>query len=166
MTNPSLEQPVVRPVIRRKVLGDQLLARLESLPGRPAIAAYRGEVPTEVPLLHTAAGGLDPSRRIAPYAVLFDGTGADGLEPGLADCGEDLRWTPQVTVAAAWSDDCVDAVDRVLAWLHTWRPVLPKASCGRLQTPPGFDPGQPRKDPTVTPPRWFVPLQFRLDATT
>jgi hypothetical protein len=98
--------------------------------------------------------------------VVFDGTGSVDLEPPLQPCGEQLRWTPQVTVAAGFTGDCIDAVDRVYAWLYGWSPSIPQVSAGRLEPPPGFDPGPPRPDRTVQPIRFFVPLQWRLDLTT
>lgn len=146
------------PRIRRKVLGDQLFGRLEAMPG-PAVTVYRGEVPDGPPT-------LPDSDRIAPYVVVFDGTGPNDLEPDLAGQNEDLRWTPQITVAAAFSPDCTQLVDRVFAWVHRWSPVLTGVAAGPLVPPPGFDPGGPRPDRTVSPIRFFVPLQWRLDLTT
>jgi hypothetical protein len=157
---------VVLPPIRRKVLGDQLYARLKALPGPTPVTVYRGEVDDHPPLALDAAGQADPSGRVAPYVVLFDGTGTPDLEPDLAGRNEDLRWSPQITVAAGWSPDCTQLVDQVCAWVYRWAPVLEGASAGGLEPPPGFDPGPPRADRTVTPVRFFVPLQWQLDVTT
>lgn len=161
------------PRIRRKVLGDQLLQRLLALPGNPTVAVYRGEVSKtgarpQLPVDTRSHPPLMPDVPdvIAPYVVLFDGTGATGLEPGLGYCGEDLRWSPQVTVAAGFAEDCLQTVDRVCAWLYRWQPVISGVGVGVLEPPPGFDPGPPRPDRTVTPSRFFVPLQWQLDATT
>jgi hypothetical protein len=152
------------PVIRRQALGDQLEARLDALPGAPALTVFRGEAGD--PQVKQTGGQDDPSGRVAPYVVVFDGTGPTDLESGLAYCGEQLRWTPQVTVAAGFTGDCIDAVDRVYAWLYGWSPVLTGVAAGRLEPPPGFDPGPPRPDRTTQPVRFFVPLQWRLDLTT
>ena len=166
------------PKIRRKVLGDQLANRLAAVPGGPTIAVYRGEVSARArwpqvpgsvdpPLLQTSAGQPDPSGVIAPYVVLFDGTGPTSIEPALDPMqGEELRWTPQTTVAAGTTEDCIQAVDRVCAWLKPWQPVLDDVAAGFLVLPPGFDPGPPRPDRTVEPHRVFVPLLWRLDLTT
>lgn len=160
------------PVIRRKVLGDLLVERLVALPGSPVVVVYRGEVSsrgrrplvdgsTDPPML------AQPRGAVAPYVVVFDGTGAVELEAGLARCGEQLRWTPQVTVAAAFPEDCLQTVDRVHAWLYGWQPAVGAGvAAGLMVPPPGFDPGPPRPDRTVSPVRWFVPLQWQLDLTT
>jgi hypothetical protein len=155
------------PKIRRKVLGDQLETRLRQIPGTPVVAVHRGEVPGQPDLAVQLVGGApDPAGRIAPYVVLFDGTGTTDLEVGRGRCGEQLRWTPQVTVAAGFAPDCAHTVDRVMAWLKDWRPVIPEVATGFLLLPPGYDPGPARPDRQTKPPRWFVPLQFQLDATT
>jgi hypothetical protein len=157
------------PRIRRKVLGDLLVEHLRALPGPPTVTIYRGEVPDHPPKLKTAAGDDDASGRVAPYAVVFDGTGPTDLEPALQRCGEDLRWTPQVTVAAGVPTDCIQAVDRVYAWVCYWSPSIPGVAAGEMEPPPGYDPGPPRPDrtlPSEWPPRFFVPLQWQLDLTT
>jgi hypothetical protein len=147
------------PKIRRKELGDQLEARLKALPGSPAVTVYRGEVDEHPPT-------YPDSDRVAPYVVLFDGTGTVNLEPDLAYRNEDLAWTPQITIAAGFSPDCVQLVDRVCAWVYRWSPVLEGVAAGLLEPPPGFDPGPVRIDRTVSPPRFFVPTQWRVDVTT
>lgn len=169
----AVDEPVQLPRIRRQLLGDQLQARLEAMPGVPAVTVFRGEA-GDPPVKTDADGVEDPSGRVAPYVVVFDGAGATDLEPSLgSSVGDDerrgdeqLRWTPQVTVAAGFSEDCVDALDRVYAWLRPWSPALAGVAAGRLQPPPGFDPGPPRPDRTVAPIRYFVPLQWQLDLTT
>jgi hypothetical protein len=153
------------PVIRRQVLGDLLEARVRALPGTPVLTVFRGEA-GDPPVKTHADESEDASRRVASYVVVFDGTGPMDIEAGLGRCGEQLRWTPQVTVAAGFTDDCIDAVDRVCAWLYGWSPIVPGVAAGPLEPPPGFDPGPPRPDRTVTPIRFFVPLLWRLDLTT
>lgn len=158
------------PTIRRKVLGDQLLAHLRAMPGAPVVTIYRGEVPTHPPVLKQTNGSdNDASGRVAPYAVLFDGTGTTDLEPALQRCGESLRWTPQITVAAGFAPDCIQAVDRVYSWACYWSPSIPGVAAGQMEPPARFDPGPPRPDrtlPSEWPPRFFVPLFWQLDLTT
>lgn len=144
----------VLPVIRRKVLGDQLEARLDAMPGPPSVRIHRGRVVNEP----------DGSAAL-PYAVLFDGVGRPENEPSLTREGEELAWDPQITVAAAHAADCAQTVDRVCAWLRFWQPVLVGVNAGFLTLPDGFR-AVVRPDPTVTPLRYFAPLPWRLDLTT
>lgn len=159
------------PPIRRKVLGDQLEARLIALPGAPIVAVYRGSV-TKAGRRPQDPNSVDPPLMldvpdvVAPYVVLFDGTGTPNIEPDLAYANEDLRWTPQVTVAAGFPEDCIQTLDRVCAWIYRWQPVISGVGVGMLEPPPGFNPGVARPDRTVTPPRFFVPTQWQLDVTT
>lgn len=146
------------PKIRRKVLGDQLFARLSALPGPQAVTVYRGEVDPKPPT-------MPDSDRVAPYVVLFDGSGPTNLEPDLGGQNEDLRWTPQITVAAGFPADCTQLVDRVCSWVYRWTPVVTGLSAGPLEPPPGYDPGQVRPDRTVSPIRYFLPMQWQLDIT-
>lgn len=154
------------PKIRLKVLGDQLEQHLRTMPGPPPVTVYRGEVAGTPPVMVTD-GVPDPSGRVAPYVVLFDGTGARDHEPALdPTCAEELRWTPQITVAAGFTEDCTQTLDRVLAWIRPWRPVIDEVASGMLTFPPGYDPGPARPDRSVTPIRFFVPVLLRLDLTT
>jgi hypothetical protein len=154
------------PKIRRKVLGDLLFARLQGLPGPTAVTVYRGEVPEHPPVARDAASGPDPSGRVAPYVVLFDGAGPTNLEPDLGGRNEDLLWSPQIIIAAGFSADCVQLVDQVCAWVYRWSPVIPGLVAGGLEPPAGFDPGVVRIDRAVSPPRFFLPTQWRLVVTT
>jgi hypothetical protein len=147
------------PNIRRKVLGDQLELRLRALPGPSALTVYRGEVPDHPPT-------MPDSDRVAPYVVLFDGAGPTDLEPDVAGQNEDLAWRPQITIAAGFSPDCTQLVDRVCAWVYRWSPVLEGVAADRLEPLPGFDPGPVRPDRTVSPIRFFLPTQWQLVVTT
>jgi hypothetical protein len=72
------------PSIRRKVLGDQLEAHdCARCPGRPRSRSTAARSPTSTPGAEDRAGDDDPSGRVAPYVVLFDGTGPTDLEPAL-----------------------------------------------------------------------------------
>lgn len=159
------------PRIRRKVLGDQLVDRLIALPGLPTVVVYRGQVSAAGRRPQTP-GSVDPPMMpdvpdvVAPYVVLFDGTGATNLEPDLAYANEDLRWAPTITIAAGFVEDCVQTIDRVCSWIYRWRPVVEGVNAGFLEPPDGFDPGTPRLDRTVSPPRFFVSTSWQLDVTT
>lgn len=151
--------------IRRKVLGDMLEGHLRTGlvagPGVPAVSVYRGEVPKgEPPLLP------DDSGRIGPYVVLFDGVGTPDIEPDLAGQNVDLRWSSQMIVGAGWQADCSATVDRICDLVYRWSPSIPGLAAGRTEPPPGYDPGPLRRNDSVSPPRWWTPLQWRLDVTT
>lgn len=166
------------PKVRRKPLGDLLEARLVALPGPTPVTVYRGEVTAagrrpqidgdtgpHPPLALDAAGQPDRSGRVAPYVVLFDGSGTTQLEPDLAYANEDLRWTPTITIAAGFSQDCAQTIDRVCAWIYRWQPVITGLSTGFLEPPDGFDPGTPRPDIKAAPIRYFVSTSWQLDVT-
>lgn len=155
MTAPML------PPIRRKALGDLLLARLKTIVGDPTITVYRGEVPKPGDIPRTP-----DSDRVAPYVVLFDAGGPTDLEPGLCGQNEDMAWRPQLTIAAGFSPDCAQTVDRVCEQIYRWSPVISGLACGPLVPLPGFDPGSIRRDDTVSPPRFFLATQWQLIATT
>lgn len=148
--------------IRRKVLGDlfekHLRTGLVAGPGFPEVSVYRGEVPKDIPL-------LPESGRIAPYVVLFDGVGRPDIEPDLAGVNVDLRWSAQMIVGAGWQADCSATVDRICDLAYRWSPVIPGIAAGRMEPPPGYDPGPLRRNDSVSPPRWWTPLQWRVDVT-
>lgn len=150
--------------IRRKVLGDlfedHLTAGLVAGPGAPKVWVYRGEVPSDHQLLP------DESGRIAPYVVLFDGVGSPDIEPDLGGQNVDLRWSCQMIVGAGFQVDCSATVDRIYDLAFRWSPAVPGLAAGRMAPPPGYDPGPLRRNDSVSPPRWWTPLQWRLDVTT
>lgn len=154
--------------IRRLVLFQAAADALSSLPGPgPTVEIYRGEIPapTTVPLLQAAGGYPDPSGRIAPYVVLFGGTGSPFVEPDVADTADELSWTLQMLCVAGHLEDCLHLVDRVHTRLFRAQLTHDAVVVGRLVPPPGFDPGPPRRIDTVQPVRFEVPLQYRLVAT-
>lgn len=158
--------PAGLPAIRRKLIGDQIEALLRTLTD---VTYYRGEVPDAPPLIETD-GITDPSGRVAPYVVQFTGSGTPyvNAERDVADTHDDLTAVHQVTCVAGYEADCLHLVDQVDHLLRRWTPTAPGLAFGRLTPPPGYDPGQPRRDNTLqgSPPRYFVPLQYRLDVTT
>lgn len=152
--------------IRRKVLGDlleaHLTAGLVAGPGVPLVSVYRGEVPKGQPPEMPDAPG-----RIAPYVVLFDGVGLPDIEPDLGGQNVDLRWSAQMIVGAGFLPDCAATVDRICDLVYRWTPALGNGlAAGRMEPPPGYDPGPLRRNDSVSPPRWWTPLQWRIDVTT
>lgn len=136
---------------------DLVWARAQALSG---INWYRSEVPDHPP-------ALPDSDRVAAYAVLypFPGKPGDPSQGDLAGAGRDIDWGGQITVAAGFSEDCEHAVDLVFGHFYHWAPVIDGVAVGWLTPPVGYDPGPVRIDRSVLPPRFSVPLQYRLTAT-
>jgi hypothetical protein len=143
----------VVPEVDRRLITDAVFAQLETLTG---VTAYRGEVPDHPPALTG-----DPDGRVAAYVVLYPFGGTPGPEVDLGDTAVDLVYTCQVTCAAGYPTDCEYLVDRVHPLLYRWAPAVAGLVCGPLRPPAGFDPGPVRRDDQPSPPRFYVPLQFR-----
>lgn len=153
-------------VIRRLVLTQSAITRLEQLPGPgPAVTIYPGEIPDPPPLLASANGSPDPGGRIAPYVVAFGGISNPEVEPDVAGTVDELEWTLHLLCVAGYQDDCLHLVDRVHSWLYRADLVHADVVLGHLSTPPGYEPGPPRRIDTVKPVRFEAPLQYRLTAT-
>lgn len=151
--------------ISRRALSAAVEARLRSIP-RLAVV-YVGTVTGDVPV-QTTSGRPDPGGIVATYAVLYPGAGrptTDGED--LAETSEDLDWSCQVTVAGGTSDNVLAGVDAVHGALHRWRPPsVDGLNTTGLVPPEGYDPGPVRLSPGITPARFYLPLQYRLTATT
>jgi len=70
-----------------------------------------------------------------------------------------------VPAAAGAHQDLLALVARIDARLRGWAPTVPGAVCGPLSPQPGYRPPL-LTDASVTPPRHFTPLQYRLTAHT
>lgn len=157
-------------VIRRLILTQQAVSRLRALPGTapalagPAVVVYDGEIPEQPPLV-TVNGNPDPGGRVAPYVVAFGGIGNSRVEPDVAESATELDWTLHLLCVAGHRDDCLHLVDRVHAWMYRALLAHDGVVVGRLVTPPGYDPGPPRRLDAVKPVRFEAPLQYRLTAT-
>lgn len=114
----------------------------------PTVTGYDADVPSTPPA-ETTTG------RVYPYAVLWPSPGGEGPEPSVADLAG-LDWTCQVTVAAGDVGWCLQAVGLVRTALD--RAVLAPGVVLRDETSPLQ---KVRRDPDVSPPRWYVPLEFR-----
>lgn len=142
--------------IRSKFLTDAVLARLTTLVG---VTVYRSEVDTSPPV-------LPDSGRVGPYVVVYPFPGKPGqYGQDLGNTGDDLEYTCQLTCAAGFATDCEALVDRVHHLMYVWAPTIAGIVLGTFVPPPGYDPGPVRADTTITPPRFSVPLQYRLTAT-
>jgi hypothetical protein len=141
--------------IRSQLITNAVETLLKTLIG---VAYYRGEVPDQPPR-------LPDSDRVGPYIVLYPFPGKPGPGGDLGGVSDDLDWTGQVTCAAGFETDCEHLVDRVHALLFRATPTVAGIVLGQLVPPPGYDPGPVRIDRTISPPRFSVPLQYRLTAT-
>lgn len=141
--------------ITSRPITDAVMARLATLSG---INWYRSEVEDNPPRLPN-------SERVAPYGVVYPFPANPGPGGDLAGLADDLDYTFQVTVAAGFSSDCEFAADRVHNYLYRWAPTVTGIVVGQFVPPPGYDPGPVRIDRTIAPPRFSVPLQYRLTAT-
>lgn len=138
-----------------KTITDLIETRLKTVSG---VAYYRSDVEDHPPT-------FPDSDRVAPYLVLYPFPGKQTTD--LTLCGSaDRDYGCQVTCAAGFSADCERLVDRVEALLSGWAPVIDNVSVGSLRPPPGYDPGPVRIDRSIIPPRFSVPLQYRLTAAT
>jgi hypothetical protein len=145
----------VASTIRAQSITDAVMTRLQTLAG---ITWYRSEVPDTPPRIPN-------SDRVAPYGVLYPFPGNPGPGGDLAGLADDLDYTCQITVAAGFSADCEFAVDRTHNYMYRWAPTVSGIVVGQFVPPPGYDPGPVRIDRTIAPPRFSVPLQYRLTAT-
>lgn len=141
--------------IRSQLITDQVEIRLQTLTG---VAYYRSEVVDNPP-------PLSDSDRVGPYVVLYPFPGKPGPGGDLANASVDLDYGCQVTCVAGYSQDCEYLVDRVHGLLNNWQPTVAGIVLGTFRPPSGYDPGPVRVDRTITPPRFNVPLQYRLTAT-
>lgn len=144
--------------IQLRLITEQLLTRLRTL---TAVEVYDAEVPAHPPAL---AG--DDEGRVGPYVVAYPSAGTPTSETDLADSSDDLVYTFQLTCAAGYRADCEYLIDRVRPLMRSWAPVLDGVNFGLVRPPVGYDPGPIRRDQDVTPPRFYVPLQYRTTATT
>lgn len=138
----------------RRELASATKARLDAIAG---MSKYVSEAPKTPPTL----GANDP--RVAPYLVFHPGGGSPLLEE--SQCDDEplgLEWTFQVTVASGDPNDLPTLIDAVTGQLQHWQP-LDRAGCGRCKQISNF---VVMKDEGETPPRFFIPLVFRVPLGT
>lgn len=140
---------------------DALWVHLSTEEGHPDLHWYDTEVDDHPPT-------LDNSDRVAPYGVLypFPGKPGDPSQQSLDWSAADLDYGCQITVAAGFRKDLEYAVDAVRAWVEGWSPTVAGVVAGQFRPPTGFDPGPIQVSRTISPPRLWLPLQYRLTATT
>lgn len=158
-------QPVSRLEVSDAVL-DRLNSGLSSLV--PQATVFDAEIPvgTTAPTLQNSLGDPDPSGRVAPYVVYFGGTG--GPISGGEDLGEtqqDLTHTLLLHAAGPYRRDVLNLVDAVDSLLNRWMPDMDGCWCSQLKPPPGYDPGPPRFNDALNPPRFWLPMQYVVNVT-
>jgi len=130
---------------------------LDRLAGLPTVAVYDSEV-GRLPDGGRQKPKTDADGRVYPYAVLWP---SPGWVPGAGrdlehDAGGSLVWDARVTVASGSPTWTLNAVPLVRARLDNW-PIL---AGNRLAALEGTTDVAPDRD--TSPPRWFVPLTFRV----
>ena len=141
--------------IRQKLITDQWYARLDTLTG---VTVYRSEVPSSPPTITGSDG------RVKPYVVLWPFGGVPAREQDLGDQSTDIDYGGQLDCVAGYIEDCEALIDRVHPLVYRWSPTIAGLSFGGFRPPVGFQPGAVQKNEAVNPPRYWVPLQYRLAA--
>lgn len=103
----------------------------------------------------------DTDRRVKPYVVVYPSPGVAGPDRRLGTLQHGRVFAAQTTLVAGDETALDILVRHVESALHDWRPQLGRADVGRVR-PAGFDPGVSLRDDDVTPPRFWVPLQWRI----
>lgn len=133
-----------------------------ALPGQVLVSAG-GTIPDDPPAKDPENGDLE----VVPYFVLYPGGGTDGPDTDLGDDPTGVTIPLPITAVAGDIEDLLALVDRILARLAGWRPVLDGVACDRIRFPLGFTPGSALLvDEAEQPPRQYVRLPLQLTATT
>lgn len=123
---------------------------IEAALSEVGLTVYTGGAPT--------SGGWTPPTQ---YAVLYPEPGQAMCE-SLADVRSDFEMGFQVTCIGASVERVLWVADRVRAALR-----LPLAVAGRSCWRAEEEGGPPvARDDDVTPPQWFLPVQYRLKSTS
>lgn len=147
ITGPT-RMDVPDPIVQYK---DSVLRALRSA---TAVQVFDGEVPDVVE--------TDEAGYIRPYVVLFASDGDDLGETdlsGMIDM-DGLRWDFQTTSVGA----SADVAFRVGTVVRKALTNLPLGTYHVLPSPMSY-PVPPTRDTTVSPVRFFLPRQWRLDTT-
>lgn len=126
-------------------------ANLQVWDGEPGTGKSLGFRPGETEV------AMDGDDRAHMHAALYVGSGTDSTEDARSiGYGGTRVSTFQVTAVGGDRDRCLRAVQKVEAALH--RKLAPSGGVILLD----FDPSPPREDRDPAPPRYFVPLPFRV----
>ncbi|MBB3041221.1 hypothetical protein [Nocardioides soli] len=161
--------------ISRRLVLDAVAGRLAAVTNA---TGYRGQIGARYGLPGVVGTPDEPPTktgtdlRVQPYFILEPGVGrplpGEGSLGGPTDPFRDVDAPYVVRAAAGDHDDLLALVDRIDAVLRPpggWAPTVAGAVCGPLVPQPGYEPPL-LTDNGVTPPRLYVPLQYRLIAHT
>jgi hypothetical protein len=141
---------------RQKLITDAVVARANTLTN---LVVFRGEVDRQLPTLTN-------SDRVNRYAVIHPFGRTGGPDPNLGDATGDLTYGFQINCVAGFEADCEFLVDQVDALFNRWIPTVVGLVFGAFRPPPGYQPGAIRPNDNVKPPRFWLPLQYQIVATT
>jgi len=133
-----------------RLLHDAVLAALQAVLDN----VFDGEVPDSPP--------KDGDQRVQAYVVLYSGAGRAYTEAVCAT-PTDLNWPFQITCVGGDETRCLWAIDATRSALTGRRLIVAGASVGLIRE--DGDLGPIRRDDAVQPPRHYLPLLYRLDAT-
>ncbi|WP_137991266.1 hypothetical protein [Streptomyces vilmorinianum] len=130
----------------------------------PGVLVHRDAVVEALEAVHLAVGkGIapDPVPDSAMYAVVYMSPGRSVPE-SLADRRTDFDGLFQVTAVGPTEEQCLWVADKVRTALHAGVQVAGRAAWRpeELGGPPLI------RDDDVTPPLWFVPIQFMIRSTS
>ena len=142
--------------VRRKLITDAVVARAGTLTN---LQVFRGEV--DKPL-----ATLPNSDRVGRYVVIYPLGGTEGPDPNLADAAGDLTYSFQATCGAGFATDAEFLFDQVYTLFNRWAPTVTGLVFGVFRPPPGYQAGAVRRVDQMLPPRFWLPIQFQIVATT
>jgi hypothetical protein len=141
---------------QRRLITDAVVVRAKTLSN---LAVYRGEIDTALPTIPN-------SDRVGRYAVIYPLGGSEGPDPILDDSSVDLTYGFQINCAAGFVTDAEFLYDQVYALFNRWTPTVTGLVFGSFRPPAGYQPGPARRNDQVQPPRFWLPGQFQIVATT
>lgn len=132
------------------------------LPHRDAVlAALVAALPSGAVGVGQAPDGAPPTGSVTRYAVLYFDPG-QSVSESLADLRTDFACSFQVTCVGPAEEQCLWVADKVRGALY-----LPLTVAGRASWRPEELGGPPiQRDDDLSPPVYFLPIQYRLQSTS
>lgn len=142
--------------VDRSPITDELLVQLATIAAWLTI--YDAVVPDHPPAISPT------DQRVKPYAVVYPFGGHQSSDGTVGGESQDLVYGCQITVAAGHRKDCENAVDKVAAFMFGLVLDVDGLACGKFAPPFGSEPGPIQRDTVVVPPRFYLPLNYRMTA--